>query len=161
MQISENDIPKVHLVSLGCSRNKVDAEVMLGSLMEDGWEVTQSESDADAIVVNTCGFIESAKEESVDTILEMSEHKKNNPNLKLVVTGCLSQRYKGQLASALPEVDFFVGVDEFAKLPVYLKDSYSKDGVAPVYKSSRGLRAQLCFLYYSCDQGPFALSTNR
>ncbi len=135
MQISESNIPKVHLVSLGCSRNKVDAEVMLGSLIENGWEVTQSESEADAIVVNTCGFIESAKEESVDTILEMSEHKKQKPSMQLVVTGCLSQRYKGQLASALPEVDFFVGVDEFAKLPGYLHSNKNEPAgeKTPVY----------------------------
>jgi ribosomal protein S12 methylthiotransferase len=132
--VSTMHIPKVHLVSLGCSRNKVDAEVMLGSLIENGWEITQDETAADAIVVNTCGFIESAKEESVDTILEMSEHKKTKPSMRLVVTGCLSQRYKGQLASALPEVDFFVGVDEFAKLPGYLKDfSDNEKAETPVY----------------------------
>lgn len=107
---------KVHLVSLGCARNKVDSEVMLGTLLGKGWSHTDSPELADAIIINTCGFIEAAKEESIDTILSSSEHKKTNPDLKLVVTGCLTQRYKKQLADGLPEVDLFVGTDEFTKI---------------------------------------------
>src|SRR3954468_1255987 len=89
---------KVHLISLGCARNRVDSEVMLGTMMGRGWQATDDTADADAIVVNTCGFIASAKEESIDTILAASELKKNKPDLKVIVTGCLTQRYKTQLA---------------------------------------------------------------
>ncbi len=107
---------KIHLISLGCSRNRVDSEVMVGTLLQDGWVSEDDPVKADAVIVNTCGFIASAKEESVDTILAMAEHKKENPNLKIVVAGCLTQRYKGQLAKGLPEVDFFVGTDEFSRI---------------------------------------------
>ena len=86
--------PLVHLISLGCSRNRVDSEVMLGGLLQAGWQVTDAPGAADAIVVNTCGFIASAKEESIDTILQAASLKKDRPDLKVVVTGCLTQRYK-------------------------------------------------------------------
>ena len=107
---------KIHLVSLGCSRNRVDSEVMVGTLLRDGWKSVDDPDDADAVVVNTCGFIASAKEESIDTILSMAELKKTNPDMKLVVAGCLTQRYKTQLAKGLPEVDLFIGTDEFSKI---------------------------------------------
>jgi ribosomal protein S12 methylthiotransferase len=107
---------KVHLISLGCARNRVDSEVMLGTMMGKGWKATDVAEEADAIVVNTCGFIASAKEESIDTILNAAELKKAKPDLKLVVTGCLTQRYKTQLAKGLPEVDLFIGTDEFTKI---------------------------------------------
>jgi ribosomal protein S12 methylthiotransferase len=107
---------KVHLVSLGCSRNRVDSEVMVGTLLRDGWKSVDDPESADAVVVNTCGFIASAKEESIDTILAMAELKKHNPELKLVVAGCLTQRYKTQLAKGLPEVDLFIGTDEFSRI---------------------------------------------
>jgi len=111
-----NSLRKVHLISLGCSRNRVDSEVMLGTLLGKGWESTNSPEQADAVIVNTCGFIQSAKEESIDTILSASELKKHNPGLKLIVAGCLTQRYKGQLARGLPEVDLFIGTDEFSRI---------------------------------------------
>ncbi len=107
---------KVHLISLGCARNRVDSEVMLGTMMGRGWISTDEPSLADAIVVNTCGFIASAKEESIDTILQAAEMKKTNPDLKVVVAGCLTQRYKNQLVKGLPEVDLFVGTDEFTRI---------------------------------------------
>ncbi len=107
---------KVHLISLGCARNRVDSEVMLGTMMGRGWISTDEPSLADAIVVNTCGFIASAKEESIDTILQAAEMKKTNPELKVVVAGCLTQRYKNQLVKGLPEVDLFVGTDEFTRI---------------------------------------------
>lgn len=113
---------KVHLVSLGCARNRVDSEVMLGRLMGDGWSVTQVQEEADAIVVNTCGFIASAKEESIDTILKAAALKQHNPDMKLVVTGCLTQRYKTQLAKGMPEVDLFIGTDEFTRIAELLRD---------------------------------------
>ena len=120
---------KIHLISLGCSRNRVDSEVMVGTLMQDGWVSVDDPVTADAVIVNTCGFIASAKEESVDTILAMAEHKKENPNLKIVVAGCLTQRYKGQLVKGLPEVDFFVGTDEFSRISELLDNSPERGAV--------------------------------
>ncbi len=107
---------KVHLISLGCARNRVDSEVMLGTMMGKGWKSVDLPEDADAIVVNTCGFIGAAKEESIDTILTAAELKKTKPGMRLVVTGCLTQRYKTQLAKGLPEVDLFIGTDEFTRI---------------------------------------------
>lgn len=118
----------VHLVSLGCSRNRVDSEVMLGTLFERGWQSTDHAEKADAIVVNTCGFIQSAKEESIDRILEAAELKKTR-DLKLVVTGCLTQRYKRQLAEGLPEVDLFIGTDEFTKIADLIEQDTTSDRV--------------------------------
>jgi len=116
---------KIHLISLGCSRNRVDSEVMVGTLLQDGWLSEDDPLKADAVIVNTCGFIASAKEESIDTILAMAEHKKENPNLKIIVAGCLTQRYKGQLAKGLPEVDLFIGTDEFPKIGEFLAASHA------------------------------------
>ena len=124
MDITQTGQPqrKVHLISLGCARNRVDSEVMLGTMMGRGWVSTDEPSQADAIVVNTCGFIASAKEESIDTILQAAEMKKTNPDLKVVVAGCLTQRYKTQLVKGLPEVDLFVGTDEFTRIGDLLED---------------------------------------
>ena len=94
---------KVHLISLGCARNRVDSEVMLGTMLGDGWFSTEEPREADAIIVNTCGFIGPAKQESIDTILEAAEYKSLRPDMKLVVTGCLTQRYKSQLSKGLPD----------------------------------------------------------
>lgn len=115
---------KVHMISLGCSRNRVDAEVMLGTLGLKGYRVIEEPKDADAIIINTCGFIGSAKEESIETILSCGSLKEHNPKLKLVVTGCLTQRYKSQLAKGLPEVDFFVGTDEFPRIGELLEGEH-------------------------------------
>lgn len=110
----------VHLITLGCARNRVDSEVMLGTLLGDGWSYCEDPAEAEMIVINTCGFIQAAKEESIDTILEMAEYKKHS-SVILVVAGCLSQRYKSQLVKSLPEVDLFVGSDQFARLPDILE----------------------------------------
>lgn len=117
---------KVHLISLGCARNRADSEVMLGTLIGDNWNITQEADHADAVIINTCGFIGPAKEESVNTILEIAQLKKTNPDMKLVVAGCLTQRYKGQLSEGLPEVDLFVGTDEFPKIGEYLSKDLVK-----------------------------------
>ena len=105
-------MPKLHLISLGCNKNLVDSEIMLGRLQN--YDITEDISDADVIIVNTCGFIESAKEESIQTILEMHEARKNGS--LLVVTGCLMQRYKDELIKELPEVDLFTGVADYDKI---------------------------------------------
>lgn len=112
----------VHLISLGCARNRVDSEVMLGDLFKEGWIYAPTQQEADVVIVNTCGFINAAKEESINTILEVAGGRKENPDLKVVVAGCLAQRYKKQLAKALPEVDFFIGTSEFSRLPALLAE---------------------------------------
>ncbi len=103
---------KVSLVSLGCPKNLVDSEVMLGHLPLDRYEITLDESEADIIVVNTCAFINDAKEESIDTILEVSDYKEAGNCKLLVVAGCLPQRYQDVLTEQLPEVDLFLGTAE-------------------------------------------------
>lgn len=110
------EVYKVGVASLGCSKNTVDTENMLGYFKSQGLEITGRAEEADILVVNTCGFIESAKLESVETIIEMSQYKKNGKCKLLVVTGCLSQRYMSDLPGELPEVDIFWGVKDYAGL---------------------------------------------
>ncbi len=116
---------KVSLVSLGCPKNLVDAEVMLGHLPVDRFEIVTDEAQADIIIVNTCSFIKEAKEESVETILEVADHKKNGRCRLLVVTGCLPQRYREELAQELPEVDLFMGTGDAPRI-VELLDARSR-----------------------------------
>ena len=92
---------KIGMVSLGCAKNRVDAELMLGVLLSDGFELETDPAKADAIIVNTCGFIEAAKQESIDTILEMAEYKQDHLKA-LIVTGCLSKRYAKELPAEMP-----------------------------------------------------------
>ena len=105
---------KAGMISLGCSKNLVDSELILGCLRDAGFDITSDEKDADVIVVNTCGFIASAKEESINTILEAARDRKDGA--KLVVSGCLSQRYPEELRESLPEVDLFWGVGKHKEL---------------------------------------------
>lgn len=107
---------RIHFVSLGCAKNRVDTEIMLGVSDGSGYEVVEDPSSADVIVVNTCGFIGPAKEESVETILEMAHYKEAGACRKLVVSGCLAQRYVGQLADEMPEVDHFLGSSDMLRL---------------------------------------------
>ena len=107
---------KIGLVSLGCPKNLVDSEVMLGALRGSGFALTNDPADADVVVVNTCTFIGPARQESVDTILEMAEHKKTGHCQTLVVTGCLSQRYHQELVQEMPEVDHFLGTSAYAQI---------------------------------------------
>src|ERR1041385_7275474 len=102
----EKLLPKVGFVSLGCPKNLVDSEVMLGTLARQGYAITPRKEDADVIVVNTCGFIDSAKQESIDTILEMAELKNAGNCKKLVVAGCLAERYRAQILKEIPEIDY-------------------------------------------------------
>jgi ribosomal protein S12 methylthiotransferase len=107
---------KIHFVSLGCVKNRVDTEVMLGVAGRDGWRLVEEPDEAEVIVVNTCGFIGEAKKESIDTIFELAEYKKVGVCQKLVVSGCLAQRYPGELAAQMPEVDHFLGSSDMLKL---------------------------------------------
>lgn len=117
----------VHLISLGCPKNLVDSEIMLGSLLKDGYKITQEEADADTIIVNTCSFIDESKQESISRILEAAEHKHTGKLKKLVVTGCLPQRYKDELVKEMPEVDVFVGSGEFQKIAQILKSTETEE----------------------------------
>src|ERR1700694_5736877 len=107
---------KVGFVSLGCPKNLVDTEVMMGQLISSGHELTPHPSDADVIVVNTCSFIDPAKQESVDTILEMAEYKKTGRARKLIVAGCLVERYRGDIRKNMPEVDAVIGTNELEQI---------------------------------------------
>ncbi len=112
---------KISIVSLGCSKNLVDSEIISGTLKKSGHEIS-SEEDAEVIIVNTCGFIGDAKKESLDTILEMSEHKISGRCKKLIVTGCLVERYSEELSQELPEVDAFWGTGNLLKINEALDD---------------------------------------
>ena len=107
---------KIGMVSLGCPKNLVDSEVMLGLIREKQLEITNDPAEADLIIVNTCGFIESAKEESINTVLQMAEYKQNGSCQYLVMTGCLGQRYADELFESMPEVDAIVGTDCFTDI---------------------------------------------
>ncbi len=108
---------RVGLISLGCAKNLVDAEIMLGSLMKSGVEITNDAARADAVIVNTCSFIDSAQEESVDTILESVELRDaNQRGQAVIVSGCLSQRFREELPKLMPEVDAFMGIDQVAQV---------------------------------------------
>src|SRR4029450_12231303 len=103
---------KIGMVSLGCPKNLVDSEVMLGLAQQAGHELTREAADADVLVVNTCAFIDKARQESIDAILEMAEHKKTGRCKKLVVTGCMAERYRDELRAQIPEIDAVLGTGE-------------------------------------------------
>ena len=101
---------KVGMVSLGCPKNRVDAEIMLQKLKDDGFEIVPEEAEADAIIVNTCGFIEDAKAEAIENIIETAKYKQEGNLKALIVTGCLAERYRDEIKQELPEVDVVVGL---------------------------------------------------
>ncbi len=133
----------VGAISLGCNKNRVDTETALGLLKEKGFLLTDDPAKADILLVNTCGFIDPAKEESVNTIIEMGEYKKTGRCKVLVVTGCLSQRYSGDLMKEIPEIDVLLGVNQYAELP------------SAIYKALGAERPCLCsddYGYYEHDR---------
>ena len=134
---------KLYMISLGCSKNLVDSEVMLGLLEKDGYVVTQEPEDAGLLLVNTCGFIGSAVNEAIDEILELSRYKKDDNEKKLVVTGCLVQRYGTELEKELPEVDLFIGTNGFHSIVDQL---YGKQAPIP--------------LAHSLEQAPFLMDSS-
>jgi ribosomal protein S12 methylthiotransferase len=118
---------RVGLISLGCAKNLVDAEIMLGSLLKGGVEITNDAAQADAVIVNTCSFIDAAQEESVDTILESAEVREaKNRGQSLIVSGCLPQRFREELPGLLPEVDAFMGIDQVAQVSAIVKQAMAR-----------------------------------
>jgi ribosomal protein S12 methylthiotransferase len=136
---------KIGFVSLGCPKNLVDTEVMMGQLTSSGHELTPHPSDADVIVVNTCSFIDPAKQESVDTILEMAEYKKTGRAQKLIVAGCLVERHRGDIQKNMPEVDAVIGTNELERITALC------EGVEP--------QANVMDAYLYHDLTPRVLST--
>lgn len=139
----------VLMVTLGCAKNLVDSEVMLGALTSRGFKATQTPTEADLIVVNTCAFLQSAVEEGIDRILEMSEYKKNGRCRRLIVAGCMVERYREQLKAEMPEVDLFISTDELQKvadlsattaecLDLARRPYFLYDGTAPRVYSTGG-----------------------
>lgn len=117
---------KIGFVSLGCPKNLVDSEVMLGMAEKDGHEITADAAQADVLVVNTCAFIDRAKTESIDTILEMAALKKQAAGRKLVVTGCLAERYREELKKEIPEIDAIYGTGEVEGLSTFMKGAEAR-----------------------------------
>ncbi|HEY1754011.1 MAG TPA: 30S ribosomal protein S12 methylthiotransferase RimO [Bryobacteraceae bacterium] len=139
---------KIGFVSLGCPKNLVDTEVMMGQLTAQGHELTPHPSDAEVIVVNTCSFIDPAKQESIDTILEMAEYKKTGRARKLIVAGCLVERYRGDIEKNLPEVDAVLGTNELERITALC------EGLEPVPEDPLKL-------YLYTDSTPRVLATPR
>ncbi len=117
----------VGLVTLGCSKNQVDSEMLLGIFKKNNFNIVSNVEQADIIVVNTCGFIKSAKEEAIDTILEMADYKVNGKCKALIVTGCLAKRYKKDILETMPEVDLCIGVDEYPNIEKILSEFLSQE----------------------------------
>src|ERR1035437_5201841 len=118
---------RVGLISLGCAKNLVDAEVMVGTLLKDGVEITNDTAQADVVIVNTCSFIGAAQQESVDTILESAELRDaKNRGQGLIVSGCLPQRFREQLPALLPEVDVFMGIDQVAQVTDIVRQALTR-----------------------------------
>ena len=123
---------KIGLVSLGCPKNLVDSEVMLGLAHAAGHELTRNPEGADVLVVNTCAFIDSAKQESIDTILEMAQHKKDGSCQRLIVTGCMAERYRDELRAQIPEIDAILGTGEVPDIVRAIGGAASSSGVSPL-----------------------------
>ena len=121
----------VGVVSLGCCKNTVDTELMLGILKDAGYELTANEQEADILIVNTCGFIDPAKQESIDTIFSLAEYKETGSCKLLIATGCLVQRYEETLCEEMPEVDIFLGVSQYEQLPRAIEEALA--GKRPSY----------------------------
>lgn len=138
---------KVGMISLGCNKNRVDSEIALGLLQDRGYTFTGDPAEADILMVNTCGFIEAAKEESIDAILEMAEYKKTGRCKVLVVTGCLAQRYEQSLLEEIPEIDLLMGVNQYEQL------------ADAIDKALQGKRLSLCQEKFNFFEQPRVLTT--
>ena len=152
---------KLLFVSLGCDKNLVDTEFMLGMLQEDGIEMTNDETEADIIIINSCCFINDAKEESINTILEMAEYKKTGPLKALIVTGCLAQRYQDEIKTEIPEVDAILGTNSYDDIVYavhealeghYYKNVGSLEGL-PTLKNKRSVTTGGHYAYLKIAEG--------
>ena len=119
---------RVYFISLGCAKNRVDSEVMLGQLQAQGYRITETPEKAAVIIVNTCSFIRSAVEESIETILEAARCKEQGLCRVLGVTGCFPQRYREELVGRLPEVDFFLGTESFLGIARHVREALTRAG---------------------------------
>ena len=126
----------IGLISLGCSKNRVDSEQMLAFLTAHGYQIVDDPSRAEVIIVNTCGFIQSAKEEAISTLFEMAEHKQTGRCRLLVATGCFAQRYPDAIREEMPEVDAILGVNEYEKIDEAIREAFA--GQRPVYTDDDG-----------------------
>jgi ribosomal protein S12 methylthiotransferase len=137
--------PKIGMISLGCAKNLVDAEIMLGSVLQRGMEITSRAEDADVLVVNTCAFIDSAKEESIEAILDAHQQRGLNkrPDQKLIVSGCMSQRFARELSNDLPEVDAFIGLDQISELGTIVESLVTRQSRLPDTTNASEARALL------------------
>ena len=129
----------IGLVTLGCTKNQVDSEMLLGVFKSQGFNIVNEVEQADIIVVNTCGFIQSAKEEAIDTILEMADYKECGRCKALIVTGCLAKRYKKEILESMPEVDLCIGVDEYDNISKILSEFFSQNKLLSQCKFTHGL----------------------
>jgi ribosomal protein S12 methylthiotransferase len=131
------------MISLGCAKNLADAEIMLGSVLQRGMEITSRADDADVLVVNTCAFIDSAKEESIEAILEAHQQRGLNkrPDQKLIVSGCMSQRFARELRKGLPEVDAFIGLNQVSELGDIVEDVLNKRRTSDIELSTSNIRS--------------------
>ena len=149
-----NDRKTLHLISLGCAKNLVDSEILLGGLKNTQYDVTERPDDADTIIINTCGFLDIAREESVDTILQAAELRKKGVIEQLVVMGCLSERYHNDLKKEIPEVDRFFGTNDHRQIASFItgKD-YGKDD--PLFFRSILTPSHFAYLKIAegCDNG--------
>ena len=164
--------PKIGMISLGCAKNLVDAEIMLGSVLQRGMEITSRAEDADVLVVNTCAFIDSAKEESIEAILEAHQQRGLNkrPDQKLIVSGCMSQRFARELHNELPEVDAFIGLDQVKELgaiveKVLRKSPTQSDMAAMIIRLNISARpahvhSRLRYAAFQTDSGAFRVREN-
>ena len=139
------------LISLGCAKNLVDSEHILGMFKKADVKIISDPKLCDVIIINTCGFIESAKKEAIDTILEMTDYKKGRLK-KLIVCGCLSQRYKDELVKEIPEVDAFIKIDDYDKLDQILMDLLKEENIEP-FKAERSLVTPDHFTYLKIAEG--------
>ncbi len=130
-------LKKLHLTSLGCPKNLVDSEMMLGSLELNGYETVEDPAEAELLLINTCGFIRPAVEEAVDEILRLSEYKQEDPTKKMVVTGCMVQRYGKELQNEFPEVDLFVGIDDEQHITELINSLSGADSILSLQQPSQ------------------------
>ena len=137
----------VALVTLGCARNEVDSEELAGRLADGGWELTDDAASADAVLVNTCGFIEAAKKDSIDTLLDVA-----NGDQTVVAVGCMAERYGDQLAAALPEADAVLGFDDYADIAA--DAAFHRRPATFLRRISRAIGARCCRSHRSSERAP-------